>query len=440
MNGAGQPGRVRLRTLTFIRWVGVVGQAVAILVVHYGLGFHLPLAPSLLVVGVSAVVNLGVTVIMLERPAAVRLGERAASWFLAYDILQLALLLYLTGGLQNPFAVLLLAPVSVSATILGALSTVALCVLSVSAITVLAVWHLPLPWLESGFALPFVYVVGIWAALGLAIVFFATYAWRVAAEARRMSDALTETQLVLSRERQLSALGALAAAAAHELGSPLGTILVAAREIDADLPSDSPIRGDVELLISETVRCRDILARLAARPEGDAEAFRRLPVSAVVELAAAHHAGNGIEIRLVAGAAEGTDAAQPTILRSEEILHGLGNLVQNATQVAQQAVTVETRWSDSAVTVTIADDGPGFPPGMLERLGEPYVSGWRDGNPHMGLGIFIAQNLLRRTGGRVSFANRPEGGAEVAVRWNRAILEKAAGDEAALAAVEDGDP
>jgi two-component system sensor histidine kinase RegB len=416
------PGRVRLRTLTLIRWIGVVGQAIAILVVHYGLDFRLPLGACLAVVGASALINLGVTVIMLDRPASMRLGQREATGFLAYDIIQLALLLYLTGGLQNPFAVLLLAPVTVSATILGPRPTTALCALSMVAITLLTVLHEPLPWSGGSLELHPVYVLGIWTALGLAIVFCAIYAFRVAAEARRMSDALAATQLTLSRERQLSALGGLAAAAAHELGSPLGTILVAAREIAGDLPDDSPIRGDVDLLVSEALRCREILARLATRVEGE-EPFARLPISAVVELAAQPHAREAIELIFEAKPLNGVTSPQPEIARSAEIQHGLGNLIQNAIQVARSKVRVATRWSDAEVEVRITDDGPGFPPGMLERLGEPYISGWRDGANHMGLGIFIAGALLGRTGGNVSFANRDGGGAEVAVRWNRAILE-----------------
>jgi len=418
------PGRIRLRTLTLIRWVGVAGQAVAILVVHFGLEYRLPLLACLLVVGASAVINLVVTVYMFDRPAALRLDQRGAAGFLAYDIVQLAVLLYLTGGLQNPFAVLLLAPVSVSATILGARHTIALCALSVLAITVLAAWHEPLPWIGNGLDLPLVYVLGLWAALGLGIVFFAMYAFRVAAEARRMSDALATTQVTLARERRLSAVGALAAAAAHELGSPLGTILVASRELAVDLPPDSPIRGDVDLLIEEAVRCRDILARLAARPEGEEEPFARLPVSAVVELAARPHAREPVRLVFDAGPSSG-EATQPTIARTPEILHGLGNLIQNAVQLARTEVSVETRWSADEVWVRIRDDGPGFPPGVLERLGEPYLSARRDGGDHMGLGIFIAQALLGRSGANISFSNREGGGAEVAVRWNRVILEAA---------------
>lgn len=429
-------GPVRLRTLTLIRWVGVIGQAAAVSVVELWLDFRVPVVPCLVVIGASALVNFAATVVMLERPRAARLGERGAALFLAYDIVQLAALLYLTGGLQNPFAVLLLAPVSVSATILGGRPTMALSALSIAAITTLAVYHLPLPWREGGLTLPLLYVLGIWAALATGIVFFATYAFRVAAEARRMSDALAAAQFALSRERQLSALGALAAAAAHELGSPLGTISVAAREIAHDLPPGSPIAGDVDLLISEAARCRDILARLAARTDDDDQHFLWLPIAAIAELAAAPHLRAGIEVVFASGPAPGAALPQPTARRSPEILHGLGNLIQNAVQIARQRVEVTTRWSDADVTMTIADDGPGFPPGMIERLGEPYVSSRRDGERHMGLGIFIAQTLLGRTGAALAFGNRSSGGAEVAVLWNRVILEAAGADSPADPAAE----
>lgn len=248
---------VRLRTLTLIRWVAIGGQLLALLVVHFGFGFPVPLAAAFSVVGASLLLNL---IVMSGHPTPVRLGERAAAAFLAFDIMQLAALLYLTGGLENPFSFLLLAPVAVSATILSIRSTFALCVLSVASITLLAVRHYPLPWAEGGFSVPQVYVLGTWVALAVGIVFFAIYTWRVAEEARRMSNALTASQLALAREQQFAALGGLAAAAAHELGSPLGTIAVVSGEIARDLPADSPITEDVRLLISETARCRDILA------------------------------------------------------------------------------------------------------------------------------------------------------------------------------------
>ena len=208
---------VRLRTLTLIRWVAIIGQVLTLLVVHFGLGFQVPMDSALAIVGASLLLNL---VVITGHPKTIHLGERAAATFLAFDILQLAALLYLTGGLDNPFSFLLLAPIAVSATILSVRSTIALCILSIICITLLAIYHYPLPWTEKGFYVPRVYVLGTWVALVIGIIFFAIYTWRVADEARRMSTALATSQLALAREQQLAAVGGLAAAAAHELGSP----------------------------------------------------------------------------------------------------------------------------------------------------------------------------------------------------------------------------
>lgn len=422
-------GHVRLRTLAVIRWVAIAGQAGALLVVQFGLGFNLPLEPALAIVGASALLNL---VITFERPIGTRIGDRAAAWFLGYDTLQLTALLYLTGGLENPFSLLLLAPVVVSATILSARSTIALCALVLTAITVLAVWHRPLPWAEGNPVLPPTYVLGSWVALALGIVFFALYTWRVAEEARRMSEALSAAHLALAREQQFSALGALAAAAAHELGSPLSTIAVAAREIARDLPADNPIAEDVRLLRSEADRCRNILAELAMSPYGEGGgAFDAIPVDALAEEAAARYDSErvDIDVRCDGGPAPGSEKVpMPLTAPRPEILHGLGNLIQNAIQFARSLVIVMTRWSAEEITITITDDGPGFPAGVLHRLGEPYLSVRERRSveaQHMGLGIFIAQTLLQRTGAEIAFANREGRGAEIVVRWPRASLETA---------------
>lgn len=416
--------RIQLRTLALIRWAAIAGQAAALLVVHFGLGFDLPILPALTVVGASAVFNAAI----VSRRQFERLREVEVAGYLAFDVVQLAVLLFLTGGLQNPFAFLLLAPVAVSATVFSLTSTAILSGLALACITVLAVWHLPLPWRGPPPHLPMTYILGVWAALAIGILFFAAYTWRVAEEARRLSEALSATQLALAREQQLSAMGALAAAAAHELGSPLGTIAVTANEIARDLPGDSPLSEDVGLLLSETARCRDILAELARNPAGDDAPFSRVPVSAVVESSAVPHQNDSISLQFDAHPApDSPESAQPLIAAAPEIVHGLGSLIQNAIQFAQTRVVMTTRWSGTAIDVTIVDDGPGFSPLMLDRIGEPYLSmrteSDMDVGDHMGLGIFIAQTLLAHTGARVECDNHPGGGARVAVYWERAILE-----------------
>ena len=412
-------GPVNLRTLILIRWVAIAGQASTILIVHYGLGFALPLVPALAVVASSALLNL---LLIVLRQWAARLGARDAALYLGYDILQLAVLLYLTGGLQNPFSILILAPATVAATILSRRAVIALSILAVAAISVLALRHLPLPWRAAHLVFPPELVLGAWIALVLATVFIGAYTWSIAQGARRLRDAMAATQLALAREQRVSAVGALAAAAAHELGSPLATIAVIAKELVRELPGDSPHAEDAALLLSQSERCRRILAELSQQPEEDGGSpYTRLPISALVEAAAAPYRNQGI--RLIVATAGDPAGEEPLVRRSPEIMHGLNNLVQNAIQFAAREISITIFWDAETVTVELDDDGPGFPLHLLGRLGEPYLSTRAGVTDHMGLGIFIAQSLLERSGARLAFDNLAEGGAHVAISWNRANLE-----------------
>ena len=418
----GTPGPVRVRTIVLIRWFAVAGQAITLLVVRYVLGFSVQLAPAFAVVGASVLLNLAVT---LFPPQGGRLDDRQATLFLVYDTLQLAMLLFLTGGLENPFSLLMLGPVTISATILSQRSTIALSMLAVLLVSLIAFWHLPLPWNGSPPAASPILVVGEWVALVLSILVIVGNTLTVVAEARRMSDALAATQLALAREQRLSAVGALAAAAAHELGSPLSTIAVVAKELRRDLPADNPLAEDIRLLVSQSDRCRDILARLSRLPENDGGSpLERLPLSAVVELAALPHERDEIDIEYRAAPMPGAEpTAEPVVRRSPELVNGLANLLQNALQFAKNRIEVATTWTDSEVIITILDDGPGFAGGVLQNLGEPYLSSRDQREPHMGLGVFIALNLLGRTGATVEFDNRTEGGARVDIHWMRPRLE-----------------
>ncbi|MEO3432473.1 ActS/PrrB/RegB family redox-sensitive histidine kinase [Inquilinus sp. CAU 1745] len=417
-------GRVSLRTLILIRWVAIAGQLAAVLGVAFGLGYPLPLGPLLAVIGVSVLLNVAAT---LQGRTRLRLGDRDAALYIAYDLLQLTVLLSLSGGLLNPFCMMLLAPLTVSATILSRRSTVALTALTLVCTLVLGLWHYPLPGPAGDMNLPAVYVFGIWLAMSVSAVFVAAYVHHVAEEARRMGDALAASQMALAREQRVSALGALAAAAAHELGTPLGTIAVVAKELSRDLPRDSALAEDVTLLMSESERCRRILADLASQPDiGGGDPYEKLPLPVLVETAAQPHLRPEIILDI-----DSDDAGDPpAIRRTPELLHGLGNLLQNALQFARAEVTVRTAWSADRVTLTIRDDGPGFPAGLLARIGEPYISGRGEGRVarsndgvHMGLGIFIATTLLEHAGATLDFSNGRDGGAKVVVSWPRDILE-----------------
>lgn len=421
MSREGPPSRIRLRTLVLIRWVAVAGQTATILLVHYGFGLKVALEPTLGAVAVSAVLNAFLTLLW---PRATRVGDLGGAVLLGYDILQLAVLLALTGGLHNPFSLLMLVPVTISATFLNLRSTAALCLLAVVCSTVIAVFHLPLPSEDGSIDLPRLYTLGIWIALVLGIVFVASYAWRVAEESRRMADALSATQLALAQEQRVSAVGALAAAAAHDLGTPLATISVVVKELARDLSADSPLADDIKLLQSEAARCREILAQLPRRGAAAGVApVAALPVSALVHSIAEARQREGVALEIRAAPEEtAPDSPQPVLPYRAEIIHGLGNLIDNAMHFAEARVELRIRWNESQILLEILDDGPGFNPGVLNLLGEPYLTRRKD-QGGMGLGVFIAKTLLNRTGAVLGFSNRRAGGAYVTVSWQRKAIE-----------------
>ena len=414
--------RVRSHTLVAIRWVGVTGPGITLLVVFFGFGFEFPIDFAIAAVTASAGLNLFVLLRHWARP---HIGELDATLYLGFDILQLGVLLYLTGGLLNPFQILILAPIVVSATVLSAFSTIVLSVLAMVTVTFLSFEHLPLP---APNPIPDpgpVFIFAIWVATVLAIGFTAAYVYRVAREQRRMQEALAETQAALAREHQVSAVGAIAAAAAHELGTPLATIAVVAKELARDLPADSEQGEDAALLLSQAERCRDILAELAARPTGDTgESFYKGPISSLIEQVSVDRGTDLVPVVIEKATAADTENPEPRVVTRPEIVHGLGNFISNAKQFARTEVRVVVEWSSEHCRVDVLDDGPGFPPHILSRLGEPYVSTRRESGDHMGLGVFIAQTLLERTGARVEFDNRADVGAEVKVVWPRHRLEQ----------------
>ena len=424
--------RLNLRTLVRIRWVAVAGQLNALVVVYYFLGYPLPIIPAFVLVLASGLLNLIIISGQIGgHPLQTWLSDGKAAVQLGLDTVQLSLLLFLTGGLINPFAVLILAPITIAATVLSRRSTIILGILSITCISLLAFWYLPLPIPPDIFYIPPVYIVGIWVALLTAIILLATYNWYLAESGRRMSRALSDTQTALAREQRLSAMGGLATAVAHELGSPLNTISVVAKEINNDIPDDSPLAEDVSLLVSQSERCREILAALAERPgESEETILRPIPLSGLVMAAATPYADASVEV-VFEKRAEKTEEgealpSEPQVEQSPEFMYGIGGLVHNAVGFARKRVLVVTHWNTTDATVEILDDGPGFPQHIIQRLGDPYLSTRSGKEGHMGLGIFISQTLLAQTGAVLSFGNRWKGGGMVTARWPRSVLEPSA--------------
>jgi len=422
---------VRLRTLIVLRWVAIGGQLAAITIAQRLFDLNLNLGLCFLAIGASIVANL---VAVFVFPENKRLNESEVAWMLLFDIAQLAFLLSLTGGLNNPFALLIMAPVTISATALKPSTTALLGAATIAFISIVAMWHLPLR-TEQGFIMrmPQDFVIGFWTALVIGVMFLGIFASRVTAEVHAMSDALTATQMALAREQKLTDLGGVVAAAAHELGTPLATIKLASAELIDEL-DDPQLKEDATLIRDQADRCRDILRSMGQAGKDDLH-MRRAPLSAVIREAAEPHENRGKQVHYDIAALDENGPRQPTIDRRPEIIHGLRNLVQNAVDFANTTVWIDVGWDHESVVLTISDDGPGFSPQVIGRIGDPFVrkrrktpSSRRPGYEGMGLGLFIAKTLLERSGAELSFANGADAesdpqrhdirsGAIVQARW-----------------------
>jgi two-component system sensor histidine kinase RegB len=459
-----------LRTLIILRWMAITGQSATILVATAWFHFDLPLWSCLAVIAASIAMNLNATARLKRTDGSLADGRMTAA-HLGFDILQLSLLLGLTGGLQNPFCLLLVAPVTVAAASLPGRQAALMGLLVLAATACLFFFALPLPW-QAGteLNLPPLYRVGIGLALVTGVIFTAAYAWRVAADAEKLELALATTQDVLQREQRLAALGGLAAAAAHELGTPLATIQVVARELLRASGKGSPAAEDAALILQQAERCRDILKQLSQQPEEGDAAFADVGLKALLEEVVEPHRGFDLDFEVAVRTASGEP--EPRVRRLPEVVHGLSTLVENAADFATGKVRVQALVDAGFIEIEVVDDGPGFPADILPRLGEPYVTSRPQGKARralaaqiaasvaaatpgrksrkaaksapapetiapsqggMGLGFFIARTLLERTGGKVAVGVGDGGqsptqkgqpkGARVAIRWPRPALE-----------------
>ena len=398
---------IRLRTMIFIRWVAISGQLAAIVTAFQYFELALNLSLCFFAVGLSALANI---VASLLFPESKRLSELENVFMILFDLFQLAFLLFLTGGLNNPFSFLLIAPVVVSAAALKKRSTFIIGSAAVFIVTLLSHFYVPLESLSGKtLTIPDIFLFGNWIAISTGIVFLAFYSTRVTSELNTMSDALFATQTALSREQKLTDLGGVVAAAAHELGTPLATIKLTSSELIEELKNFPELLNDALLIRDQADRCGNILNNMGSAGKDDLQMHQALLAEIIREAAEPHsNRGVAIETKISDGHKGGID--EPYIIRRPEIIHGLRNMIQNAVDFATSKVWVESSWTKEAINITISDDGYGYPPNLLGRLGDPFLGAKigkenRQGYEGMGLGLFIAKTLLERTGAKIRFSN-----------------------------------
>ena len=417
-------GRLNIDVLVRLRWFSLAGE-LALLGLALLLRLHLHYLGCLLVIAATAAFNLAVSLSVRA------LGPSRDSQLviqLGFNIVQVSTLLMLTGGVINPFSVMLIAPVTMAAAILDERKALVLGALAASLVVLMTFWSAPLPWTSATPpTTPVLFKAAMLLALLSGMGLTAFYAWRAAAEAKRMELALNVTHKVLAREQRLSALGGLAAAAAHELGTPLATISIVAKEMVREAPTDT-VREDAELLVGQAERCREILTRLTEEPDTTDQAVHaRMTLLQFLNEVIERHLDTDIRVEAVVAGPPG--ARPPEIRRMPEVLHAMTSFVENAVDFAKSEVLVSVRFDERSIGVEVRDDGPGFSPDVLAQLGQPYITsrpnaeGSRSGHIGMGLGFFIAKTLLERTGAVVQHFNGRRGGAVIAARWEREAIE-----------------
>ncbi|SLN33257.1 sensor histidine kinase RegB [Pseudooctadecabacter jejudonensis] len=441
---------LRMRTLVVLRWFAIAGQIGAVLAALYIYNLTLEVGLIAVVIGAPILVNLFSVFLYPENR---RLSESEADLLIGFDLVQLGFLLYLTGGLNNPFALLILAPITVASTILPLRSSLILGGMALVVVTVLRFFNIPIM-TENGapLLLPEIFVFGFWLSLVIGVVFVGIYARQVTQETLSMGEALVATQMALAREQKLTDLGGVVAAAAHELGTPLATIKLVSSELMDELESGSDLQDDAKLIRDQADRCRDILRSMGRAGKED-HLLRQAPIETVVREASEPHLDRGKVVDIETLPPENGPVRQPDIFRRPEVIHGLRNLVQNAVDFAHATVRIEISWSDTIISVRISDDGSGFPQSVLGRIGDPFMRrrrlsetrSQRPGYEGMGLGLFIAKTLLERSGATLGFANGGaralsglRGGAIVSVQWPRPAIE--AGAETSRGALGQNTP
>ena len=404
------------KTLTILRYIAIFGQFIAINIVFFYLELQFPLKESYIIILIGLTTNL-----FLQFKVKVnQLKDTYASLFLLYDLFQLSSLLYLTGGILNPFSILLIIPTIVSSTFLSMGTTIILGVITSFLLFILSFVYLPLPGLDKNiFEVPNFYKQGILTAILIGLVFLSYFGIRFAGETKKRSEALRKLQEVISKEYELESLGGLAAAAAHSLGTPLATISVVAKELKKEIGDDKEISKDIDLLISQTKRCSEILKQISKKQIKEDIFLNSIKFEDLLEeIISSFKETSSKDINLIVE----NDNNKIAIQRTPEIIYGLRNFIGNAVKFSKSQVNINLRSDQKIIEITINDDGPGIPEDLIQKMGEPYIkskSKELSDNSGLGLGTFLGKTLLERQGAKLIFKrNSKLGGALVVLSWN----------------------
>ena len=403
-------------TLTVLRYIAIFGQFLAINIVYFYLALPFPLEASYAVISVGLLTNL-----YLQFKIKInQLKDFYASIFLVYDLIQLSILLYLTGGIFNPFCLLLIIPAIVSSTFLSMGTTIILGIITSTLLLVISFFHLPLPGEDMNLLhFPNFYKTGIVISIFIGLIFLSYFGIRFAGETKKRSEALNKLQEVISKEYELESLGGQAAAAAHSLGTPLATISVVAKELKKEIGSDSELSKDVDLLISQTKRCSDILKQISKKQIEEDIFLSSIKFEDLLEeiiISFKETSSKEIDLSVI------KDENKISIQRTPEIIYGLRNFIGNAVKFSKSKVKINLSSDKNLIEIKINDDGPGIPEDIIKKIGEPYIkskSKELSSNSGLGLGTFLGKTLLERQNAKLSFKRNSDlGGALISITWN----------------------
>ena len=403
-------------TLTILRYIAIFGQFIAVNIVFFYLNLKFPIKESYIVIFIGLLTNL----FLQLRVKVNQLKDSYASLFLLYDLFQLSALLYLTGGILNPFSILMIIPTIVSSTFLSMGTTIILGLITSILLFLISFTHLPLPGLDSNiFAVPNYYTIGILISILIGLIFLSYFGIRFAGESKKRSEALNKLQEVISKEYELESLGGQAAAAAHSLGTPLATITVVAKELKKEIGNDKEYSKDIDLLISQTKRCSEILKKISKKQIEEDNFLSTIKFEdLLLEIIESFKETSSKSIELIVD----NDRNKIAIRRTPEIIYGLRNFIGNAVKFSRSKVKINLKSDQKIIEIKINDDGPGIPEDIIEKIGEPYIKSKSKqlfSNSGLGLGSFLGKTLLERQGARLSFLRNSDlGGALVILNWS----------------------